>query len=108
MVGPTLAMVVKGPPLWPARWTLNSVCSDPLNVQSVLIEVLLNTPHVQELIKKGDVVGVKEALVKSNEKGMQSFDTALYQLYLDGKITLEEAVSNADSRTNLEAKINFG
>jgi twitching motility protein PilU len=39
---------------------------------------------------------------------MQSFDTALYQLYLDGKITLEEAVSNADSRTNLEAKINFG
>jgi twitching motility protein PilU len=33
---------------------------------------------------------------------------ALYQLYLDGKITLEEAISNADSRSNLEAKINFG
>jgi twitching motility protein PilU len=72
------------------------------------IEVLLNTPHVQELVKKGDVVGVKEALQKSSEKGMQSFDTALYQLYLDGKVTLEEALSNADSRTNLEAKINFG
>jgi len=72
------------------------------------IEVLLNTPHVQELIKKGDVMGVKEALVKSAEKGMQSYDVSLYQLYLDGKITLEEAVSNADSRTNLEAKINFG
>jgi twitching motility protein PilU len=72
------------------------------------IEVLLNTPHVQELVKKGDVMGVKEALVKSAEKGMQSYDVALYQLYLDGKITLEEAVSNADSRTNLEAKINFG
>ena len=71
-------------------------------------EVLLNTPHVQELIKKGDVVGVKEALVRSNEKGMQSFDTALYQLYLDGKVTLEEAISHADSRTNLETKINFG
>jgi twitching motility protein PilU len=39
---------------------------------------------------------------------MQSFDVALYQLYLDGKITLEEAISNADSRSNLEAKINFG
>ena len=71
-------------------------------------EVLLNTPHVQELIKKGDVVGVKEALVRSNEKGMQSFDVSLYQLYLDGKVTLEEALINADSRTNLEAKINFG
>ena len=71
-------------------------------------EVLLNTPHVQELIKKGDVVGVKEALVRSNEKGMQSFDISLYQLYLDGKVTLEEALVNADSRTNLEAKINFG
>ncbi len=71
-------------------------------------EVLLNTPHVQELIKKGDVVGVKEALVRSNEKGMQSFDVSLYQLYLDGKVTLEDALTNADSRTNLEAKINFG
>ena len=71
-------------------------------------EVLLNTPHVQELIKKGDVVGVKEALVRSNEKGMQSFDVSLYQLYLDGKVTLEDALAHADSRTNLEAKINFG
>ena len=72
------------------------------------VEVLLNTPHVQELIKKGDVVGVKEALIRSAEKGMQSFDMSLYQLYLDGKVSLEEAISNADSRTNLEAKINFG
>jgi len=72
------------------------------------IEVLLNTPHVQELIKKGDVVGVKESLVRSAEKGMQSFDSALHKLYLDGKVTLEEALVNADSRSNLEAKINFG
>jgi len=72
------------------------------------IEVLLNTPHVQELVKKGDVIGVKEALIRSAEQGMQSFDVALYQLYLDGKVTLEEAINNADSRSNLEAKINFG
>jgi twitching motility protein PilU len=72
------------------------------------VEVLINTPHVQELIKKGDVVGVKEALRSSNEKGMQSFDISLYKLYEQGKVTLEEAISNADSRTNLEAKINFG
>jgi twitching motility protein PilU len=72
------------------------------------IEVLLNTPHVQELVKKGDVVGVKEAVVRSAEKGMQSFDVALYQLVQQGKVTMEEALANADSRTNLEAKINFG
>src|SRR5688572_26451013 len=71
-------------------------------------EVLLNTPQVQELIKKGDVVGVKETLVRSSEKGMQSFDISLYQLYLEGKMTLEEALANGDSRTDLEAKINFG
>jgi twitching motility protein PilU len=76
--------------------------------RAAAVELLINTPHVQELIKKGDVVGVKEALVGSNEKGMRSFDSALYQLYLDGKVTLEEAISHADSRTNLEAKINFG
>ena len=67
------------------------------------LEVLLNTPHVQELIKKGDVIGVKESLIRSSEKGVQSFDIALYELYKQGKVTLEEAISNADSRTNLEA-----
>ena len=63
---------------------------------------------MQELIKKGDVVGVKESLVRSSEKGVQSFDIALYELFKQGKVTLEEAIANADSRTNLEAKINFG
>ena len=72
------------------------------------VEVLLNTPHVQELIKKGDIIGVKEALVASTEKGMQHFDVALYKLYREGRITLEDALAYADSRTNLETKINFG
>ncbi len=72
------------------------------------VEMLINTPHMQELIKKGDVIGAKEALRTSSEKGMQHFDTALYQLYRDGRITLEDALNYADSRTNLEAKINFG
>lgn len=72
------------------------------------VELLINTPHVQELIKKGDVIGAKEALRTSSEKGMQHFDTALYQLYKQGRITMEDALSYADSRTNLEAKINFG
>ena len=47
----------------------------------------------QELIKKGDVIGVKEADPHSAEKGMQSFDIALYELYKQGKITLEEALA---------------
>ncbi|HZF17768.1 MAG TPA: PilT/PilU family type 4a pilus ATPase [Steroidobacteraceae bacterium] len=71
-------------------------------------EVMLNTPHISELIKKGDVVGVKEAVRSTTEKDMQSFDVALYSLFKQGKIELEEALKNADSRTNLEAKINFG
>jgi twitching motility protein PilU len=72
------------------------------------VEILMNSPHVQELIKKGDVMEAKEALRTSSERGMQHFDTALYQLYQQGRITLEDALLYADSRTNLEAKINFG
>ena len=44
----------------------------------------------------------------SGAKGMQTFDMALYDLYKDERIDLEEALNNADSRTNLEARINFG
>ena len=71
------------------------------------VEVLLNTPHIQELITKGDVLGVKEALKNTAERGMQNFDTALYALVKAGRIGMEEALANADSRTNLEARINF-
>jgi twitching motility protein PilU len=72
------------------------------------VEVMLNTPHIAELVKKGDVMSIKEAIVKSGERGIQSFDDALHNLYRDNRIELEEALANADSRTNLEAKINFG
>ncbi len=72
------------------------------------MEVMLNTPHIGTLIKKGDVVSIKEAINLSGEKGIQSFDAALHELYKQGRIGLEEALLNADSRANLEAKINFG
>ena len=72
------------------------------------LEVMINTPHIQELIKKGDVVSIKEALRTSTERGVQNFDAALFALVKDGRITLEEALNNADSRSNLEARINFG
>ena len=72
------------------------------------VEVMLNTPHIQEMILKGDISSVKEAFKDTKEPGMQSFDQALFDLYKKGAISMEEALSNADSRSNLEAKINFG
>jgi twitching motility protein PilU len=72
------------------------------------VEVMLNTPHISELVKRGDVTGIKESIVRSGDNSVCSFDTALHRHYKNGLITLEEALSHADSRSNLEAKINFG
>jgi twitching motility protein PilU len=72
------------------------------------IEILINTPHIADLIMKGNSGDIKEAMEQSGAKGMQTFDMALYQLYKEERIDLEEALNNADSRTNLEARINFG
>jgi len=72
------------------------------------VELMLNTPHIKDLILKGDISGVKEAHKESSEQGMQNFDNALLDLYKAGTITLDEAMAHADSRSNLEAKINFG
>jgi len=71
------------------------------------VEVMLNTPHVSELINRGEIPKVKEAVAQSSEAGMQSFDSALLDLYKSGKIGIEEALANADSRANLEANIHF-
>jgi twitching motility protein PilU len=67
-------------------------------------EVMVNTPHISDLIKKG----VKEAIQTGTERGMLSFDSSLYNLVREGRIELEDALVSADSRSNLEAKINFG
>jgi twitching motility protein PilU len=72
------------------------------------VEIMINTPHIATLVKKGDVVSIKEAINASAEKHIQSFDVALLGLYKQGRVSLEEALNNADSRANLEAKINFG
>jgi twitching motility protein PilU len=72
------------------------------------VELMINTPHIKDLILKGDISELKEALKNSGEKGVQNFDDALLALYRAGTITLEEAMSHADSRSNLEAKVNFG
>jgi twitching motility protein PilU len=72
------------------------------------VEVLLNTPHIAELMLKGDVGGIKTALRESTQEEMQSFDMALYRLYKDGRVSLEDALAYADSSVDLEARINFG
>ena len=72
------------------------------------VEMLLNTPHIKELILKGEISDLKVALQESGDSGVQNFDDALLDLYQTGTITLEEAMTHADSRSNLEAKVNFG
>ncbi len=72
------------------------------------VEVMLNTPYIQELILSERIDEIKGTMESSSDRGMQTFDQALYNLYKRGIIDLEEALHNADSRTNLEAKINFG
>jgi twitching motility protein PilU len=72
------------------------------------IEVMINTPHITQLILQGKLTEIKEAMAASGSRGMKTFDNALYDLYKAGKISLEEALKNADSRNDLEGKINFG
>ena len=70
------------------------------------VEILLNTRHVAELIEKGEINEIKEALEKSMSPGSQTFEQALFKLFMDGKITQEEAMANADSATNMLWLIN--
>lgn len=70
--------------------------------RAAVIEILLGTPRAADLIAKGDVSSLKELMEKSDEQGMQTFDIALYKLYKEGRISMEEAIRNADSKNNQE------
>ncbi|MBP6058647.1 MAG: PilT/PilU family type 4a pilus ATPase [Nitrosomonas sp.] len=72
------------------------------------IEVLLNSPFIADLIFKGNVHEIKEIMKKSREMGMQTFDTALFELYEAGKISYEDALRNADSMNELRLQIKLG
>jgi twitching motility protein PilU len=69
-------------------------------------EVLLNTRHISELIEKGEINEMKEAMEKSMAPGSQTFEQALFKLFSDGDITQDEAMLNADSATNMLWLIN--
>jgi twitching motility protein PilU len=69
------------------------------------VEVLLNTPLIRDMIRRGQIHEVKEAMDRSLQEGMQTFDQSLYKLYKSGRIELDEALAKADSRDGLALKI---
>jgi len=72
------------------------------------VEILLNTRYIADLIEKGELGGIKEAMDKSLSPGSQSFEAALLALVQAGLVTQEEALANADSATNLLWLLNNG
>ena len=70
-----------------------------------VIEVLLNTPLVADLIRKGEVHELKALMKRSTEQGMQTFDQALFRLYEAGEISYENALAHADSANDLRLMI---
>jgi len=77
-----------------------------LGTRAAAVEVLLNTRHISELIEKGSIGEIKEALEKSMSPGSQTFEQALFKLFMAGKITQDEAMANADSASNMLWLIN--
>lgn len=75
-------------------------------MRKAAVEVLLNTRHIAELIEKGEISEIKEAMEKSMAPGSQTFEQALFKLFMDGQITQDEALANADSATNMLWLIN--
>ena len=69
------------------------------------VEVLLNTPYISDLIEKGKVDEIKDAMTRGSEQGMQTFDQSLLTLYREGKITQENAIKFADSKNNVGLQI---
>ncbi len=71
------------------------------------MEILMDTPRVKNLIKRGEIDTIKEAMEQGIHEGCQTFDQALFMLYKEGRISLEQALANADSANNLRLKINL-
>jgi twitching motility protein PilU len=91
--------------------TLKCVVSQRLvrnkqGLRSAAVEIMLNTRHLQELIAKGEIEQMKEAMEKSLAPGSQTFEQSLFKMIKDGVITQEEGLANADSATNLLWLIN--
>ncbi|NMG66910.1 PilT/PilU family type 4a pilus ATPase [Azoarcus indigens] len=70
------------------------------------VEILMNTRHIAELVERGELSSIKEAMEQSLAPGSQTFEQDLFRLYHEKVITLDEALANADSPTNLSWLIN--
>ena len=75
--------------------------------RAAAIEILLGTPLVQDMIRRGDVHEIKAVMEKSESLGMQTFDRALYHLVESGRISMDEALKNADSPNNLRLNLSL-
>ncbi len=73
--------------------------------RTAAFEILLNTPTIKELILKGDIDEIKEIMSKSENLGMKTFDSSLYDLVKAGTISSAEALRNADSVNNLRLRL---
>jgi len=73
--------------------------------RTAAIEIMLNSPLIQELIAKGDVAGIKPTMGRSGTLGMQTFDQALFRLHQEDRISFDEAIANADSPNELRLRI---
>lgn len=73
--------------------------------RAAALEILMDTPRIKDLIKRGEVDVLKDAMEQGIQEGNQTFDQALFMLYKEGKISLEQALINSDSANNLRLKI---
>ena len=92
-------------------YNLNAVISQRLvplavgNGRAAAIEIMLQSPFIVDLIQKGEIGNIKEAMEKSNEIGMKTFDQALFDLFNEKKITEDAAIKYADSANNVRLNI---
>jgi len=69
------------------------------------MEIMLNSPLIQDLIFRGEVAKIKEVMARSTRIGMQTFDQALFELYETGRVSYEDALRNADSKNELRLRV---
>jgi twitching motility protein PilU len=69
------------------------------------MEIMLNSPLIQDLIFRGDVAKIKEIMARSTRIGMKTFDQALFDMYEQGYISYEDAMRNSDSKNELRLRI---
>src|SRR5580658_8546806 len=69
------------------------------------MEIMLNSPLIQDLIFRGEVAKIKEVMARSTRIGMKTFDQALFDLYEQNHISYEDALRNSDSKNELRLRV---